>query len=396
MLSYRLNFLARNHALNYWALFALASSSFVIGASEFVIVGLLSDIANDLYVSIAQAGLLISAYALSVVLGGPLLAVLTFRLPRKTTLMLFCLCFVLGNLLCALASSYAWLMFARVVAALAHGAFFGIASVSAATLCVKEKRGDAIALVFMGLTLANVLGVPLGALVGEQYGWRFPFFAIAAMGVASLCFLALFLPNTIPMPKGKVLREFMILKRFNVQMPLALSVVASTSLFCLVTYIKPILLDVTMAGNAAIVPIMAIFGIGLTIGSILGGKLANAHVIANTIFVMLAVIGIMLAMYFALPHLFAFGAAILLWGAVAFALCPMLQMMILVQARAAPNLASTFNQSAFNLGNSLGAALGAGLIDNGMPLAFLPLVSACVMLFGIFGALHLLRYVGRH
>ena len=118
--------------------------------------------------------------------------------------------------------------------------------------------------------------------------------------------------------------------------------------------------------------------------------------IANTIFVMLAVIGIMFAMYFALPHLFAFGAAILLWGAVAFALCPMLQMMILVQARAAPNLASTFNQSAFNLGNSLGAALGAGLIDNGMPRAFLSLVSACVMLFGIFGALHLLRYVGRH
>lgn len=379
--------------MNYWALFALATSSFVIGASEFVIVGLLSDIAHDLEVSIAQAGLLISAYAMSVVVGGPLLAVLTFKLPRKITLMLFCLCFIVGNLLCALATSYPLLIGARIVAALAHGAFFGIASVSAATLCTKEKRGDGIALVFMGLTLANVLGVPLGALIGEQYGWRFPFFAITIMGVFSLLSLALFLPNTIPMPKGKVMREFMILKRFNVQMPLLLSIITSTSLFCLVTYVKPILLDVTMAGNAAIVPIMAVFGIGLTLGSVLGGKLANERVIFYTILIMLAVVVIMIAMHFALPYLYAFGIFILLWGAVAFALCPMLQMMILLQARAAPNLASTFNQSAFNLGNSLGAALGAGLINYGLPLTHLPFVSAGVMLFGIFGALHLLVYV---
>lgn len=382
--------------MNYWAIFALATSSFVIGASEFVIVGLLSDIALDLNISISQAGLLISAYAMSVVIGGPLLAVLTFRVKRKTTLMLFCVCFIVGNFLCAASSSYALLILARIIAALAHGAFFGIASVSAASLSIKEKRGDAIALVFMGLTLANVLGVPLGALIGEEYGWRFPFYMITLMGIVSLVFLAFCLPHSIPMPKGKVLREFMILKRFNVQMPLLLSVICSTSLFCLVTYIKPILLDVTMAGNAAIVPIMAIFGIGLTIGSVIGGKLSNHRVISNTIFIMIAVTLIMGIMFFTLPYLYAFGATILVWGAVAFALCPMLQMMILLQAKAAPNLASTFNQSAFNLGNSMGAALGAGLIGHNMPIVYLPLVSIVVMVLGIFGACYLYWYVRRH
>ncbi|RAX57333.1 hypothetical protein CCZ01_06440 [Helicobacter monodelphidis] len=383
--------------MNYLAIFALATSSFVIGASEFIVVGLLSDIAISLGVSDSSAGMIVFAYAMSVVVGGPILAVLTFKMSRKATLLFFCFLFVVGNFLCAIAPTYWTLIGARIITGLAHGVFFGIASVVATSLASKEKQGFAISLVFMGLTLANVLGVPLGALIGHYYGWRMPFYIIFFCGLISLLAIFLFLPNNLRMPRGKVMREFMILKRFNVQMPLLLSIITSTSLFLLVTYVKPILLQVTQAGAESIVPIMMIFGIGLSIGSILGGRLANQRVILNIMIVMALSVLIQFGMFFVLHHLYGFGVFILLWGSFAFALCPMLQMLIVLQAKAAPNLASTFNQSAFNLGNSIGAALGAILISDkvAMPLEWLPLASGSVMILGIIGTFSLFVYVRR-
>jgi MFS transporter, DHA1 family, inner membrane transport protein len=226
-------------------LLALAVAAFGIGTTEFVIMGLLPDVARDLSVSIPAAGMLVSAYALGVTIGAPIVAIAVANMPRKKALMSLIGVFIVGNLLCAIAPGYAVLMAARIVTAFCHGAFFGIGSVVAAGLVAPNRRAQAIALMFTGLTLANVLGVPLGTALGQAVGWRATFWAVTGIGVLAAGALAVCLPAKIEMQKASLVREFSVLKNPQVLMVLGISVLASASLFSTFTYITPILEDVT-------------------------------------------------------------------------------------------------------------------------------------------------------
>ncbi|MEB0147226.1 MAG: MFS transporter [Pseudomonas sp.] len=369
------------------ALLALAVAAFGIGTTEFVIMGLLPEVANDLSVSIPDAGLLITGYALGVVFGAPILAIATANMPRKATLLGMTLMFILGNVLCALAPTYATLMAARVITALCHGAFFGIGSVVAAGLVAPNKRAQAIALMFTGLTLANVLGVPLGTALGQYAGWRSTFWAVAVIGVIAVIAQMVWLPKEIPMEKGNLVTEFRVLGKPNVLLALAMSVLASTSLFSVFTYIAPILRDVTGVTPHGVTFMLLLFGLGLTGGSMLGGRLADSRLLPALLGMSIAVV-LIVALFSQTSHsVIPAAITLLLWGVVAFALCPILQLLIIDQASDAPNLGSTLNQSAFNLGNAAGAWIGGLVVASGADLADLPWTGAAVGVLTVLTAL---------
>ena len=353
-------------------LLALAVAAFGIGTSEFVIMGLLPDVARDLAVSIPAAGMLVSAYALGVTIGAPIVAIAVANMPRKRALMRLVGIFIVGNLLCALAPSYTVLMAARIVTAFCHGAFFGIGSVVAAGLVAPNRRAQAIALMFTGLTLANVLGVPLGTALGQLAGWRATFWAVTGIGVAAAAALAAFLPANLDMKKASLMREFGVLRNPQVLAVLGASALASASLFSVFTYITPILEDVTGFTPHAVTLVLLLFGLGLTVGGTLGGRLADWRLMRSLLGFLLA-IGVILAVFAAtMHHPVAAMATIFVWGVLAFAIVPPLQMLVVDRASHAPNLASTLNQGAFNLGNAGGAWLGGVAISAGAPLTSLP------------------------
>ncbi|MEM5312137.1 MFS transporter [Paraburkholderia sp. JHI869] len=355
-------------------LLALAVAAFGIGTTEFVIMGLLPDVARDLSVSIPAAGMLVSAYALGVTIGAPIVAIAIANVPRKQALMRLIGIFIVGNLLCALAPNYSILMAARIVTAFCHGAFFGIGSVVAAGLVAPNRRAQAIALMFTGLTLANVLGVPLGTALGQIAGWRTTFWAVTAIGILAAAALQVCLPAKIEMQKASLVHEFGVLKNPQVLMVLGMSVLASASLFAVFTYITPILEDVTGFSPHEVTFVLLLFGLGLTVGSTLGGKLADWKLM-RSLLTFLAMIAVVLAVFSLTMHdQIAAMATIFVWGILAFAIVPPLQMLIVNRASDAPNLASTLNQGAFNLGNAGGAWIGGVAISAGAPLTALPWV----------------------
>ncbi|HKR47172.1 MULTISPECIES: MFS transporter [unclassified Paraburkholderia] len=355
-------------------LLALAVAAFGIGTTEFVIMGLLPDVARDLSVSIPAAGMLVSAYALGVTIGAPIVAIAIANVPRKQALMRLIGIFIVGNLLCALAPNYSILMAARIVTAFCHGAFFGIGSVVAAGLVAPNRRAQAIALMFTGLTLANVLGVPLGTALGQIAGWRTTFWAVTAIGILAAAALQVCLPAKIEMQKASLVHEFGVLKNPQVLMVLGMSVLASASLFAVFTYITPILEDVTGFSPHEVTFVLLLFGLGLTVGSTLGGKLADWKLM-RSLLTFLAMIAVVLAAFSLTMHdPIAAMATIFVWGILAFAIVPPLQILIVNRASDAPNLASTLNQGAFNLGNAGGAWIGGVAISAGAPLTALPWV----------------------
>ncbi|WP_028226628.1 MFS transporter [Paraburkholderia ferrariae] len=361
-------------------LLALAVAAFGIGTTEFVIMGLLPDVARDLAVSIPAAGMLVSAYALGVTIGAPIVAIAIANVPRKQALMRLIGIFIVGNLLCALAPNYAILMAARIVTAFCHGAFFGIGSVVAAGLVAPNRRAQAIALMFTGLTLANVLGVPLGTALGQIAGWRATFWAVTGIGLLAAAALWVCLPAKIEMHKASLVHEFAVLKNPQVLMVLGISVLASASLFSVFTYITPILEDVTGFSPHEVTFVLLLFGLGLTVGSTLGGKLADWKLM-RSLLGFLALISVVLAAFAATMHdPIAAMATIFVWGVLAFAIVPPLQILIVNRASHAPNLASTLNQGAFNLGNASGAWLGGVAISAGAPLTALPWVGIAMAL----------------
>ncbi len=359
-------------------LFALAIAAFGIGTTEFVIMGLLPDVARDLAVSIPAAGLLVSGYALGVTIGAPILAVVTAKMPRRQALLGLIGVFIAGNLLCAIAPGYGLLMAARVVTAFCHGAFFGIGSVVASSLVAPNRRAQAIALMFTGLTLANVLGVPLGTALGQAFGWRSTFWAVTGIGVLAAGALALCLPRHLEMPQTSIAREFRVMRNPQVLMVLGISVLASASLFSVFTYITPILEDVTHFTPHEVTLVLLLFGLGLTVGGTLGGKLADWRRMPSLI-ASLALIGLVQVVFAGTMHLpIPLLVTIFLWGVLAFAIVPIAQILIVDRAIEAPNLASTLNQGAFNLGNATGAWLGGMAIGAGVPLTQLPWVGVAM------------------
>lgn len=371
------------------ALYALTAGAFGIGVTEFVIMGLLLDVSSDLHVSIAAAGLLISGYALGVVAGAPLLTALTARLPRKTTLLALMVIFTLGNALCALAPSYGWLMTARIVTAFAHGTFFGVGSVVATGLVAPQRQASAIAIMFTGLTVANILGVPLGTWLGHALGWRASFWAVTAVGVAALAVIGLFVPRDKTAPEAiDLAADFRALLRGPVLLGLLTTVLGFAGVFTVFTYVAPLLTQITGFTDSAVSPILLVFGGGLVVGNLLGGRLADWRLLPTLLGTMLVLALILGAMTFAFHDKIAAIVFIGLLGAAGFATVPPLQIWVLKKAEGAgQSLASSFNIGAFNLGNALGAWLGGAVIDSRLGLGAVTWVAALVPLLAILVAL---------
>lgn len=364
-------------------LVALSIGAFGIGVTEFAPMGLLPVIAGDLGVSIPTAGLLISAYALGVMLGAPLMTLTTGRVPRRTLLIALAGIFTLGNLLAAISTGYGMLLAARLVTSLNHGAFFGVGSIVAASLVPPERKAGAVAAMFMGLTIANVVGVPLATWAGEQLGWRMSFWGIAGLGVATMAALRLTL-STMPAPEGgSALAELRVLKRGSVLAALALTVIGSSAMFTVFTYIAPILRAETHASLGFVTAMLVTYGVGLTVGNWLGGIFADRSV-DRTLMVTLAGLALVL-IAFAVLMPFAAPTAILvfLWGVASFALVPPLQVRVMTAAVDAPNLAAAVNIGAFNLGNAIGAAIGGSVIAAGLGYRAVALAGAVAAAIGL-------------
>jgi MFS transporter, DHA1 family, inner membrane transport protein len=376
------------------AVLALTAGAFGIGTTEFIIMGLLLQVAADMHVSVSTAGLLISGYALGVFVGAPILTLAMRRMPRKAVLLALMAIFTLGNAACAIAPTYGLLMAARVLTSLAHGSFFGIGSVVATGLVPSDKRASAISTMFVGLTVATLLGVPFGAWFGLLLGWRAAFWAVAAIGVVAFAVLAIFVPGDVGRDDQPVpLREELgVIARPQVQLGLAMTVFGFAGLFTVFTYIQPIRTGITGFSKGAVSPILLVFGAGLSIGNIAGGRLADRGLARALIGSLAGLVVVLVMLAPALPAAVPTVVLVGLLGAAAFATVAPLQLRVLEQAgTAGQSLASSLNIAAFNLGNALGAWIGGVTIDHGPGLAALPLVAAAVSTLGLGIALWSLR-----
>ncbi|MGW5093078.1 MFS transporter [Streptomyces nodosus] len=366
------------------ALLALAVGAFGIGTTEFVMMGLLPEVADDLHISIPAAGQLVSAYALGVVIGAPLLAAVTARMPRRTVLIGLMGLFVLGNALSALAPDHHWLLAARWVSGLPHGAFFGVGAVVAANLSVPGRRARSVSRMFLGLTVANVAGVPVATLMGQHLGWRATFLGVSVIGVAAMAALFLLIPHDhAHAPTGGLGSELAALRSLPVWLALGTTVAGFGALFSAYSYVTPMLTDAAGYTGASVTLLLGLFGVGATIGNLLGGRLAD-HSLRGTLFGGLASLGVVLALF---PLLMStrWGAAlaVTLLGTAAFATGSPLQMTVMEKASAAPSLASSANQAAFNLANAGGAWIGGVALALGLGVTSPALAGAALAVLGL-------------
>ncbi|TKR55157.1 MFS transporter [Allopusillimonas ginsengisoli] len=378
------------------ALLALTISAFAIGTTEFVIVGLIPTIATDLSVSLPAAGLLVSLYALGVAVGAPLLTALTGKVPRKALLLALMALFTLGNLVAWKAPGYETLIVARILTGLAHGVFFSIGSIIAASVVPKEKAASAIAIMFTGLTVALVTGVPLGTLIGQHFGWRETFLAVSALGVVAFFGSLLFVPKSVPHSKPATVRQQLgVLAQPRLLLVYAMTAVGYGGSFIAFTFLAPMLEHVTGFSASAVSAVMLVYGISVAAGNLWGGKLADRHGAVpalKLIFALLAVV--LLILTFTATNKWLMLATVLVWGAVAFGNVPGLQVYVVKQAQRftpqAADVASGLNIAAFNLGIAGGAWAG-GLIVERFGLIHTAWVGALVVL----GALLLTAWSGR-
>ncbi|WP_017539736.1 MFS transporter [Nocardiopsis halophila] len=369
------------------ALWALTLGAFGIGTTEFVIMGLLPEVAADLGVSVPDAGHLISGYAVGVVIGAPLLAIAGSRLPRTTFLVALLGLFAGANALSAVAPGYEALLGSRFLAGLPHGAFLGIGSVAPADMVPGHRRGQAVARVLMGLTLANVVGVPLGALLGQLLGWRWAFAGVAVIGAVAALVLRAALPDQ-PRPAAvPVRRELRVLARPQVLLAFAVVVFGFGGSFAAYSYISPVLTDLTGFGATGVSVVLALFGAGTTAGAVVGGRLADTAPMP-TLYLFTGALAASLALFaVAAGDPVLAPVAVFLIGATGFVAVTSLQTMILERAREAPGLAAAGIHSAFNIANALGALLGGAAITLGLGLTAPALVGAALSAVGLALAL---------
>lgn len=347
------------------SLLALAAGASGIGTTEFIIMGLLTQVSQDLGISIPTAGTLISGYAFGVAVGAPVLTLLTRHWPRKQLLLSLMLIFIAGNLAAVFAPNYASLMAARVLTSLTHGTFFGVGAVVATSLVAKDKQASAIALMFSGLTLATLLGVPAGTWIGQHFGWRMAFAAVAVVGVVALAILASFVPSKLPQAAPAALRdELSVLASTPLWLGLGMTVFGFGGVFALYTYVEPLLSQITHMGNTGVAVTLLLFGAGSAVGNIAGGKLADRGVVRALWITLGSLVAVLVLGRWAFSQSGAVAMAyVAALGVVAFATVAPMQMRVMqgVGSQGA-TLASSLNISAFNLGNALGAWLGGSLI----------------------------------
>ncbi|MFD9006912.1 MFS transporter [Streptomyces sp. NPDC059582] len=366
------------------ALLALAVGAFGIGTTEFVMMGLLPEVADDLNISIPGAGHLVSAYALGVVIGAPLLAAATARLSRRTVLIGLMALFVAGNALSAFAPDYHYLLAARFLSGLPHGAFFGVGAVVATNMVAPERKARSVSLMFLGLTVANIAGVPVATLMGQHLGWRATFLGVSAIGLAAIVSLALLIPHDHAHAPATGLRgELAALRSLPVWLALGTTVAGFGALFSAYSYITPMLTDAAGYADSSVTLLLALFGVGATVGNLLGGRLAD-HAMRRTLFGGLAALVVVLAVFPLLMRTqWSAGLAVILLGVAAFVTGSPLQLMVMEKATAAPSLASSANQAAFNLANAGGAWIGGLALAAGFGVTSPALAGAGLAVLGL-------------
>ncbi len=364
------------------ALLALAIGAFGIGTTEFVVMGMLPEIADGFGVSVSAVGLLISAYAVGVVVGAPTLTALGVRFTPRQTLVGLMVVFVIGNALSALAPTYATLAVARVVTALAHGSFFGVGAVAARRLVPPDRATRAISLMISGLTTANVVGVPLGTFVAQQTSWRLVFGGIAVIGLITIAGLLAWLPRDVGEP-GDLRTELAAFRRGQVWLVLGLTVVGFSALFAVYSYVSPILTELSGIPVEWVTPVLALFGVGTTVGTLAGGRLGDRYGFSSVTVGLLATAAVLVAFALLARSPVAAVVLLVLFGMLAFALGPVVLNGVIEAARVpGGSLVSAANQGAFNLANALGAALGAGVLSAGLGYTAPIWVGAALALVG--------------
>lgn len=364
-------------------LLALALGAFGIGVTEFSPMGMLSVIAGDLDVSIPTAGVLISAYAFGVVIGAPIMTLGFARMSRRNLLLLSMSIFTVGNLISAVADSYSSLLLGRIITSFNHGAFFGIGAVVATQLVPPEKQASAVAAMFSGLTIANIGGVPLATYVSEVMGWRTAFMGMTIIGVVTLIALRLSLPRLEADTSGSIKNELKVLTKGSVLFALLLTVVGSSSMFTVFSYISPILLEETKADALFVSSMLVLYGLGLAAGNWLAGRYADRNLLGTLVISMAATMILLMIFAATMQVIWVMPVLIFLWGISSFAVVPPLQALVVSEAKGAPNLASSMNIAAFNLGNASGAALGGSVIYLGWGLPAVALAGAATSAAGL-------------
>ncbi|MGH3313760.1 MAG: MFS transporter [Streptomyces sp.] len=365
------------------ALLALAISAFGIGTTEFVMMGLLPNVADDLGTSVPTAGYLVSAYAIGVVIGAPLLTAIGSRVPRKRMLVLLMGLFTVGNLAAAIAPSYESLLVGRVLAGLPHGAFFGVGAVVAARLVTEDRRARAVATMFLGLTVANIVGVPAGTAVGQALGWRATFLIVTAIGLLSMAALAALVPDVPLEHRSGVRHEIRALRDRQVILGLLTAVLGFGGVFAVYSYLASIMTEVTGLAESSVTVVLALFGIGMTLGALVAGPLTDRALRPTLYGGLGALAAAMLVFHSVVEIKWAALTMVVLLGGLGFMTTTPLQMLIMQKAKQAPTLAAAGNQSAFNLANAGGAWLGGVAIAAGWGWTSPMLVGVVLALAGL-------------
>jgi DHA1 family inner membrane transport protein len=362
-------------------------STFVIGTAEFVVMGILPDVAADLSISIPKAGWLITAYSLGIAFGGLLFSLIASKFKRKVALVSLMAFFTAANAICAWAPGHETLLVARVVAASGQGAFFGIGAVMAASLVPANRQASAVAMMFTGLTLANVLGVPLGTAVGHWLGWRAPFIAITVLSVVGMIGLAFALPTSHGEEKVDLGSEIVALADRRIWISLASTVLFTMAIFPVFTYVAPLLQNVSGLSSDWIAITLLIVGLGMTLGSYVGGRLSDWSLQSALVGIPVAIAVVSLALRWTTPSFLPGEINWFVWGAVTFAAIATLQVSVMRFGSKAPNLVSTLKIGAFNIGIALGARVGGAALENGYQLLDIPVVAAAIALLALLGVL---------
>jgi DHA1 family inner membrane transport protein len=361
-------------------LFALFLATFAIGTTEFAVVGLLPDIAASLDASVPQTGLLVSGYAIGVAIGGPVIVALTSSQPRKRTLLQLCAIFVVGHVLAALAPDYGFLMGARVLAAISHASFLGIAAVVAAASVPAQRSAQAVSFVWLGFSAASLVGVPSATAIGHALGWRAAFWMLAVVGVIAGAALQLWMPASRAGEGSSLRREVVALRRPQVLLAMVMSLFVCASTFAVFTYVAPLLLEETRISVGALPVMLLLFGVGGAAGMVLGGRLGDWKPLESVAVLSVGYAFFYVALIAVIDSVVLVGVAMILWGFLFLAPCVPLQTRVVRKAIEGPNLASTLNQSAFNVGNALGPTLGAAALSLGFDYRALPWIGSALAL----------------
>ena len=366
-------------------LVALFLAAFAFGTTEFVIAGVLPRVAQGLGVSVPTAGYLVSAYAIGIAVGGPLLTLATRRMSRKTLLLCLVLAFTAGQAACALAPDFASMLMLRVAVAVAHGAYFGVAMVVAVNLVRADQRGIAVAVILSGLTVSNVIGVPIGTAIGTLWGWRATFVVMGGLGLLAIAALAAFVPRTVGASIAPVAfsREVGVLGRQQVWTSLILMLMLMIGQFGLYTYITPMLLEVTGIDEALVPWVLLLNGVGATLGVFIGGKLADWKLMPSLIALLFLQAVTLATIYVVSPYPWPMVAALFVWGGINFAIGTPIQTRILAWTADASGLAASLIPSGFNVGIALAAFLGAAMLNAGYGYRSLPALGAAAMLVAV-------------